>query len=256
MAHERTITLVDGRPAGAEPRTRAPGGVFTTLRSARGRVLFLHDHLERLARTAAALALPPPDLATLVEEIAAVAGRGDVRVRVTLLAEAGRLVRVISGAPYSAPDKPWRLALVQASVDAALAGLKTTDRQCYETAREQAAGADDALLCDAAGQVLECTVANVFALRGKELMTPPAGLPLLPGIARRRLLELAPDVGLEPVEVALQVSDLVDADACFVTNAVLLAHPVAEIAGKARFGADERIGRLREALLRVGTESV
>ena len=108
----------------------------------------------------------------------------------------------------------------------------------------------------AAGQVLECTVANVFALRGKELMTPPAGLPLLPGIARRRLLELAPDVGLEPVEAALQVSDLVDADACFVTNAVLLAHPVAEIAGKACFGAHERIGRLREALLRVGTESV
>ena len=68
MAHERTITLVDGRPAGAEPRTRAPGGVFTTLRSARGRVLFLHDHLERLARTAAALALPPPDLATLEPE--------------------------------------------------------------------------------------------------------------------------------------------------------------------------------------------
>ena len=256
MDPDRTIVLVDGRPAGAEPRTRVPGGVFTTMRTVSGRVLFLADHLERLERTAAALALPPPQLETLVDEIAAVAGDGDARVRVTLLPEAGRLLRVVEGAPYSAPDKPWRLVPVRSPVDPALAGLKTTDRRPYDAAREQAPGAHDALLCDAAGRVLECTTANVFALVGKQLLTPPSVRPLLPGIARRRLLELVPDVGLEPVEAVLHVSDLVDADACLVTNAVLLAHPVAEIAGQRRFAQGERVGRLREALLRVGSESV
>ncbi len=253
---DRTIILVDGRPAGAEPRTRAPGGVFTTMRTVSGRVLFLDDHLERLERAAAALALPPPQLETLVDEIAAVAGDGDARVRVTLLPEAGRLLRVVEGAPYSAPDTRWRLVPVRSPVDPARAGHKTTDRRPYDAAREQAPGAHDALLCDAAGRVLECTTANVFALVGKQLLTPPSSQPLLPGIARRRLLELAPDVGLEPVEAVLHVSDLVDADACLVTNAVLLAHPVAEIAGQRRFAQDERVGRLREALLRVGSESV
>lgn len=57
-------------------------------------------------------------------------------------------------------------------------------------------GADDALLLNAAGAIAEAAVANVFALRDGELLTPPGTDGALEGITRRTVLEIAPELGI------------------------------------------------------------
>ena len=63
-----------------------------------------------------------------------------------------------------------------------------------------ARGADDALLVDPAGTVLEAPTANVWWREGDRLLTPTLELPILAGITRAVLVELAPAAGYEVEE--------------------------------------------------------
>ncbi len=49
---------------------------------------------------------------------------------------------------------------------------------------------------------------NFFAVRGKELLTPVLNGCILDGVTRRSLLEVAPALGLKPVETQLSFTDL------------------------------------------------
>lgn len=93
-------------------------------------------------------------------------------------------------------------------------------------------GADDALLLNTAGAVACTTIANVFAVRGSQLLTPPPGDGVLAGIMRGLVLELAPAAGLDPVERSILPADLASADFAFVTNSVRLLRPVASLDGR------------------------
>jgi branched-chain amino acid aminotransferase len=79
-------------------------------------------------------------------------------------------------------------------------------------------GADEALLLNAAGNVAEASVANVFAARGSTLLTPPAIDGALPGITRAAVLDLAPGIGLSVEERTLGRVDLFRADELFLTG--------------------------------------
>ena len=58
-------------------------------------------------------------------------------------------------------------------------------------AREQ--GAIEALYKDDAGNILEATTSNIFAMFGNTLVTPPTAHNILPGITRMTTLEIAND---------------------------------------------------------------
>lgn len=88
----------------------------------------------------------------------------------------------------------------------------------------QAAGADEALFIGANRLVLEGAATNVFVVIGGEVLTPPADGCILPGIARRRILQLG---GVR--ETPLLASLLFEADEVFVSNALLGIMPVSAI---------------------------
>src|SRR5690606_23602533 len=71
---------------------------------------------------------------------------------------------------------------------------------------------------NAAGTIAEASVANVFALRGRTLVTPPPADGCLEGITRRTVLELAPTLGLAACERSLARTDLPGADEVFLTG--------------------------------------
>ncbi len=88
------------------------------------------------------------------------------------------------------PERPPPGLLPLSFEPGPLAAHKLVERSCYDRARAQAraAGFDDALLVDAAGYLLETTVANVFVQLGGLLVTPPDDGRILPGIARAALI--------------------------------------------------------------------
>ena len=79
-------------------------------------------------------------------------------------------------------------------------------------------GADDALLLNARGHVAEASVANVFALRGDVLATPPVTDGCLEGINRAAVMDIARSIGLTVVERSLGRLDFFAADEAFLTG--------------------------------------
>lgn len=82
------------------------------------------------------------------------------------------------------------------------------------------------------GEVAETTVANVFIVRGKSLLTPWPASGILVGVTRSAVLESAPRLGLMPLETALTRHDLYTAEECFLTSASCEALPVVRVDGR------------------------
>ena len=213
---------------------------FTTLRIEGGEPWFWDEHVERLRETAAALALPFPTPQALYASLPRAVG-GALRVRITLQADGTPRVEA---EPYAPPSKPWVLKPVPVDSDRDVVRLKTTARALYDAASEVAAAQDDALLVHLDGPLLETTVANVFFAIGTEIVTPPETRALLPGIARRRILDRCESA----VERDIDEETARSASACCITNAVHGAHPVEAIEGWGTYASGELARQLMDAL--------
>jgi branched-chain amino acid aminotransferase len=102
--------------------------------------------------------------------------------------------------------------------------------------RARADGFDDVLLLNEAGQLAECTSANVFVARAGEVLTPPLSSGCLPGVTREILLEIAPAAGVLIIERELATADLSQAQEVFISSTTREVAPVASIAPDWDFG--------------------
>ena len=92
-------------------------------------------------------------------------------------------------------------------------------------------GLDDALLLNERGEVSECTSANIFAVHGSRVSTPPVSSGCLPGITRALLLEEIAVAGIDIRERRLLPADLETADEVFITSSTRELLPVSAIEG-------------------------
>jgi len=88
--------------------------------------------------------------------------------------------------------------------------------------------ADEALLCSTDGFLTEGATSNLFFVREGVLTTPDVTLPLLPGITREVVLELAVELDI-PVETGEYRPDvLTEATELFLTNSTWEIRPVSD----------------------------
>ena len=122
-----------------------------------------------------------------------------------------------------------RLAVVRWSTGA-LASAKSTSYAENMGAQDAAiaAGADDALLVAHDGTVLEAPTANVFWREGDRLLTPALELPILAGVTRAAVLEVA-DRAVE--EGIFPLDRLLGADEVFLCSSIREVMPVAAVDG-------------------------
>jgi len=120
-----------------------------------------------------------------------------------------------------------------------------------------ASRADEALVCDESGAVVEGATSNVFLVRDGTLHTPDADGPLLPGATRTVVLDLAREAGI-PVETGRYTpADCRAAEELFVTNTTWEVRPVARLDDR-RFptGDDGAGGPITRRLARAFDELV
>ena len=79
----------------------------------------------------------------------------------------------------------------------------------------QARGFNNALVCDANGNVAELATANVFMVRGGEVFTPIPNGTFLDGITRQRVIGLLRGAGVSVHEVTLTLADFAEAEEIF-----------------------------------------
>ena len=223
-------------------------GVFETLRVYRGVPFAVRRHLDRLARSAAGLRLPPPErdlLRAVIDEVVAANGLVDGRLRITVTGGAGSLgsdraaVRptvIVAAAPPAAWPATTEVAVVPwpRNERGPLAGLKTVSyaENVVALAHARDRGAGEAVFGNLAGNLCEGTGTNVFVVVGGRLLTPPLTSGCLAGVTRELLLEL-----VEAAEEDLPLGALATAEEAFLTSSTREVQPIRAVDGAPLPGA-------------------
>jgi branched-chain amino acid aminotransferase len=92
-------------------------------------------------------------------------------------------------------------------------------------------GADDAIMLDNHGFVSETNATNIFMIRQGVLYTPHADS-CLPGVTRKKVIQLARELGIEVIERNISITEFYNADQVFTTGTMGELAPVHEIDGR------------------------
>ena len=212
-------------------------GVFSTLRVVDGVLFAWERHWARMTRDARLLNVAMPadpnaveaDLRRLVEAN----GHPNCTLRVVVVRNSGGVwqgpvpgAAAIDVMALTTDTKAWgssvRLRIQPNARYAAgeFAGAKilswAPNLRWAERAQER--GFDEVILLNERGWVAECTSANVFAVFGDRVFTPPLADGCLPGVTREILLNEIDLPGISVVERGLTVESLFHADQVFITS--------------------------------------
>ena len=91
-------------------------------------------------------------------------------------------------------------------------------------------GAMDAIMLRD-GMVTEASSANCFVIKGGEVLTPPKGHLILPGITRELVIGMARDLGIRVLERRIPMEELAVADEIWLTSSTREVLPVTRLDG-------------------------
>lgn len=234
---------------------------FETLRVYGGEIFEWRSHVDRLTRTCQTLGFDeamPPD-GDLRERVLDTVAANDLdeayaRLSITRGVQPGKLtpqprvaptiVVIVDELPrggtdgVSVWDGPATLQTVERRrpPEASLPpGAKTHNYLNGILARQELqradGDADEAIICDSDGYVTEGATSNLFFVDGGTLKTPSTSLPLLPGVTRDVVLDVAREEGF-PIETGTySVRDLREAEEVFATNTTWEIRPVTSVDG-------------------------
>ena len=231
-------------------------GVFEGIRIYGRRVFRLEAHMERFATSAKALALELPGGAAAAREVVLETARafGADEAYVRLIATRGdgplgidptqcsqpRLICIVDRiAVYPEHKRSAGIDLLTSSwrrppadvLDPRVKSLNYLNNVLAKLEVQQRGG-DEALLLNAAGAIAETSVANIFAVRGGDLLTPPSSDGALEGITRATVLELATSLGIPARAQSIGRFDLFAADEVFLTGSGAGLVPVRSLDGQ------------------------
>jgi len=248
-------------------------GLFETMRSRNGFVFSLKDHLDRLFFSAAALSIQTYERKHITEAIYKVLRSNkltDARLRLTL-----------TNGPMSAPEeqrKPTLLitatklqpypkeyyekgALVVLSpfrqnTAEPTYGHKTTSyfSRMIALAHAHQKRAAEALWFTVDNRLAEGCISNVFLVKDGVLYTPPIATPVLAGVARKTVCQIAVRNSVRLVERDLYISNVLEADEIFLTNVIMQILPIISV--EKHIVGDGKVGAMTKKLQRMFEEVV
>jgi branched-chain amino acid aminotransferase len=228
-------------------------GVFEGIRVYGGRVLRLDAHLRRMYASARLLGLAIPEgLHEIVLDTLRAFGAENAYARLIVTRGEGplgvdptrcgppRTICIVDELQIYAPEKAARgldlvtVSMRQPASDVLDPRVKSLNYLNSVLAKLEARrrDADEALILNAAGNVAEAAVANVFCVRGGLLLTPLATDGALEGITRDSVLRLAGEIGIPAREQTLGRYDLLSGEEVFLTGSGVGIAPVRSLDGE------------------------
>ncbi|MGI6086626.1 MAG: branched-chain-amino-acid transaminase [Kiritimatiellia bacterium] len=217
-------------------------GVFEGIRAYNKRVFMLDEHVDRLYRSAHAIALKIPmtrtAMARAVVETCKANRLSDAYIRLVVTRGEGSLglnpyncrrpqVIIIAAGIQLYPEKLYARGLkivtcgtLRNHPESVNPNIKSLNYLNNILAKIEAvnAGVEEAVMLNTKGYVAEATGDNIFIIRNKQLLTPPVSEGALDGVTRNVVMRLAAENGLEVREIQLTRYDLYNADEMFLTG--------------------------------------
>ena len=258
-------------------------GVFEGIRFYNGKVFRLEEHMERLYKSAAAIALTVPlDTPALTEalletirrnrltdgyiRLVVTRGKGDLGLspwncpKPTIIIVAAKIT-LYPEESYEKGLKVVTCATRRIAHGALSPMVKSLNYLNNIMAKIEAshAGAGEGLMLNEQGLVAECTGDNIFLVSGGRITTPPISSGALAGVTRAVAIKLACELGIEVSEPQTTRYDIYTADECFLTGTAAEIIPAVELdsrpIGNGKPGPVTRllIERFRELTQKEGT---
>lgn len=255
MAHNPTYLINGSTDQSISPLDRGfayGDGVFRTLKIEAGRPSHWALHYQKLVADCAAIGIVCPiedlllnDIALLFseEETAAakiIVTRGEGK-RGFAIPSIVTPTRVLVKSPlpvyadtYYVEGVTLHICETRLSAQPKLAGIKHLNRLENVIARSewQDETLFDGLLLDSNDQVIECTMSNIFARFGDELITPDLSECGVAGMTRQRILHLAKSLDLITKVHPLPFTHLLKADEVMICNSLYGTFQVTAIGNK------------------------
>jgi aminodeoxychorismate lyase len=225
-------------------------GVFETVRAYGGEPFLWRDHMKRFDRGCATLRLASPlsagEMFRVCRELLQRNHAKDSLIRITLTRGTGGrgyspkgadhptfLMTCISPPTGLPPAYRVILSSLQLPARDPLASFKHANKLRQILARLEAdeAGADEALLLDTRGCVIEGTASNLFWVQNKTVFTPPPG-GILEGSTRSHIIRLCEKLGMPLKEQDIRPTRLLQADGIFLTSAGIEIMEVSHVDNK------------------------
>ena len=200
-------------------------GVFETIAIEKGRPLFLDWHLERMRGSLGELGIRQTVTERQVTEY--LTSHQADRAALKIMVSEKNILFTMRPNPYipERAEKGFRLmySSVYRNETSPLVRHKTMNYgDCiWERRRGALLNADEVIFLNSRGEICEGTVSNIFFVSGEKLITPPVSCGLLPGTARRFVME-----SFSVTEQVLRREDAAKMDECFVTNSLMGIMPV------------------------------
>lgn len=255
-------------------------GVFEGIRLYNDRIFKLHEHVDRLYRSARAIQLEiplsPDEFAKAIIETVRANGLHDGYIRPVVTRGVGDLgldprkcgtptVIIIASTIQLYPAELYEKGVEVVTVatrknvpDALPSEVKSLNYLNMILAKIEAnlAGAAEALMLNHQGYIAECSADNFFVVRKGIIATPPISQGALGGITRETAIELARSMGITVEERPLTRADAWTADEAFMTGTAAEVVPVVKLDG--RVLGDGKPGpitrRLKDTYARIARE--
>jgi len=255
------VVYVNGRISGAADATIPVfdhgflygEGVYETLRTYRRIPFLFAAHMARLRRSASMIALPVPftddELAAEIQKTADQCEGDELYLRILLTRGVGDLSYNLGATPTPSlvviikPLMPFAATNYTAGIRLSLVSIrrnhphalnpliKSNNLLNNSLAMQEAYRhhADEALMLNQSGHVVECSQSNIFIVKDGRLATPPLSAGLLPGITREFVIAMARSIAIETDERQLESADVLTADEVFITGTTREITPVKSI---------------------------
>jgi len=258
MAQSEGVMFIDGQfcPAGEGKIPVLDSGfwmginIFDTLSARHGHIFKVQAHVDRFYRSAHAIRINIPyakeELGRLIVETTRRSGLMDAYIqciatrgfRSSVPIDQWKPGTIIYAIPYftvvpqKAIDEGAKIrisSIRNVGIHSVDAKIKNFNRMHSYLARLEAidSGADDAIMLDADGYVTEGRGANVFAVTGGTLYTPPEGMLL--GITRETVFGIADQHEIPWREARMTPYDLYNADEVFYATTAGGIIPITDV---------------------------
>lgn len=221
-------------------------GCFTTARILAGTICHQQAHLYRLQQACEALLITEVDWQTLTEEMRMLAGEvADGVLKVILSRGSGgrgysashcdnptRILSVFSRPAFydSWRERGIKLALspIRLGQNPALAGIKHLNRleQVLIRTHLERTDAEEALVLDSEGRLVECCAANLFWRKGEQVFTPCVNKSGVNGTMRQHIIACLDNSRWRCEQVSEPLETLANADEVLICNALMPVIPV------------------------------
>ncbi|MCC0685185.1 aminotransferase class IV [Clostridioides sp. ZZV15-6383] len=211
-------------------------GLFETIKVKNGIPIDLNIHIERMLSSIKCLDLDinyKKDL--LINEIVTYIKKENVinkALRITVFDEGYNIS--IRDIPYNQEtyDKGFRLTISPiVRGNSLIHRHKTTNyfENIYTKNVANKDGYNDGIFVNSDGVILECSMSNIFFIKGERVYTPSGKLPILNGIIKKRIIKICDELHIELVENEINMLEISSFDFVFVTNSLMGAMKVTEI---------------------------